>query len=110
MVRILLYDPDQNHARALVSALESNHYRLTVCASRREAFNYLTAKPPQFKVVILDFSNRPEDWEFLDSVRTLTVASVPKPGLLCLARTNWGPEVKLKMERKGARLVYERSA
>jgi len=110
MARIILYDPDHNHAETLVTALESSSYTLTVCVSRQEIFKHLKAKQTQFKVVILDFSNRPEDWKFLDGVRTLTVASVPKPGILCLARTNWGPDVKLRVERKGARLVYEQSA
>ncbi|HEV8414599.1 MAG TPA: hypothetical protein VGQ49_13470 [Bryobacteraceae bacterium] len=110
MARILLFDPDQDHARTLVSALEHNSYTLTVCASRVETLDHLKAKLAQFKVVILDFSNRPEDWELLERVCTFSITCVPKPGILCLARTNWGSDVKLKVERKGARLLYERSA
>src|SRR5580704_17356594 len=108
MARILLFDPDENHAKTVVSALEGSGHKVSVCASKHEAFNRV--RIAQFNVIILDFSNRPEDWDFLGRVCSWTVASVPKPGILCLARSNWGPGVKLQVERKGARLVYERSA
>ena len=106
MARILLVDSDEGHAKTVVSALESQRHKLTVHACRQEALSNLT----QFAVIILDFANRPEDWKFLDRVYQMTIACVPKPGILCLARNNLGPGVRLQVERKGARLVYERSA
>ena len=110
MARLLLFDPDERHAKTVVSALESQSHKLTVCASRRETLGHIKTKLAKFKVIILDFSNRPDDWEFLDRVCRLTITCVPKPGLLCLARTNWGPHVRLQVERKGAKILYEQSA
>lgn len=111
MARVLLItDSDESHAKAVVSALESRSHRVTVLAKRRDILNHLGAKLAQFSVVILELSNRPEDWGLLDEVRKLTVACVPKPGILCLSKNNLGPRVKLQVERKGARIVYERPA
>ena len=109
MVQILLFDPDENRAKMLVSALESNGHKLTVCASRREALNQLRTTLAQFNVIILDFSNRPEDWEFLDKVRSLTVTCVPEPRIRCLSRSTWTSEVRSRVERRGAKLLYEQS-
>jgi DNA-binding NtrC family response regulator len=110
MARILLFDPDENHAKTVVSALESTGHKLTLCRGREEAFNQFSARLAEFNVIILDFSNRPEDWDLLNKLHGLTVKCVPKPGILCLARSNWGSGVKLQVERKGARLLYERLA
>src|ERR1700693_1668722 len=105
MARILLADPDENHAQTVVSLLERNGHRITLCPSKGEVFQHLQkAKPTQFKIVIWDFANRPEDWKFLTALSRLMVTEVYAPRILCLARTNWGPTVKLQVERKGARL------
>jgi CheY-like chemotaxis protein len=109
MARILVVDSDENHAKALISRLHSRRYEVTVVA-KPGALNQLGTPLAQFHVIILEFSNRSEDWEWLDKLRRLTVTSVPKPGILCLSRSNWGTGVKLRVEHKGARLVYERPA
>jgi len=108
-MRILVLDPNESHAKAVASALESNRHKLTVCTSRREAFDHLRSKLSQFDIIILDFSNRPEDWELLDKVRSLTVTCVPEPHIRCLSRTMWESDVRSRVERRGAKLLYEQS-
>jgi hypothetical protein len=59
--------------------------------------------------VVLDQSaNRPEDWEFFDRVRRLTWNIDHHQKILCFSRVNLGPRIRLRVERKGGRLVYER--
>jgi CheY-like chemotaxis protein len=110
MALILIIYSDEIHAKTVASALESHARKLTMCANKRDALDHLESKLTPFDVIVFDFSNRPEDWEFLRKVRALTIKSIRKPGILCLSKTYFGPDVKLQVERQGARLLYERSA
>jgi DNA-binding NtrC family response regulator len=107
MARIILIDSDESHAKTVASALARRDHQLTVYANARDLFRRLSDEHIQFTVVILNFSNRPEDWDSLDKLRKLTLMCVPRPGILCLSRSKWGTDVRLQVERKGARLVYE---
>jgi ActR/RegA family two-component response regulator len=109
MARIMLVDSDEIHAKTVASALGRRGHQLIVYADTREALHLLSKEPMHFAVVILNFSNRPEDWDSLNKLRKLTLMRVPRLGILCLSRSQWGTDVRLRVERKGARLVYERS-
>ena len=109
MARILLIS-DECHSKAVASVLENRGHTVTLLSERRRVQNHIDTDLAQINIIILNFSNRPEDWELLDKVRRLTVTCFPKPGILCLSRLNLGTEVRLRVQQKGARLVYERPA
>jgi DNA-binding NtrC family response regulator len=110
MARILIVDSDENHAKAVATALESNDYKVITLPKRRDILNHLNSKLAEFDVIILGFSNRAADWELLDAVCKLTVPRVPAIGILCLSRNKMGTDARVRVGQKGARLVYERSA
>lgn len=109
MERVLLIDSDEDHARTLALFLERHRYAVTVSTSKGNAFRPLERNCEEFDVVILDMSaNRPQDWRTFDQIRTLPRMTTVRPMILCLSRVYRGPGMKLEIERKGARLVYER--
>ena len=108
MARIILIDSDEIHAKKVASEIERRNHQLTVYANSRDLFRHLANEQIQFTVVVLNFYNRPEDWELLDKLRKLSLTRVPRPGILCVSRSKWGTDVRLRVERKGARLVHER--
>lgn len=108
MARIILIDSDETHARAVAAALARRDHQLTVVPHARDLFHRLDNEQIQFAVVVFNFFNRPEDWDSLDRLRKLTLTWLPKPGILCTSRLKWGTDVRLQVERRGARLVYER--
>lgn len=109
MERVLLIDSDEDHARALALFLERHRYAVTVCTSQGNAFRPSERNCAEFDVVILDMSaNGPNDWKTFDQVRSLPRMTATRPMILCVSRVYRGPGMKLEIERKGARLVYER--
>jgi hypothetical protein len=109
MARIILIDSDEIHAKKVASEIERRDHQITAYANARDLFRRLANEQIQFTVVILTFYNRPEDWESLDKLRKLSLTRVPRPGILCVSRSKWGTDVRLRVERKGARFVHERS-
>ena len=108
MVRILILDPDENHAGALALALTQRNFAVTMAPLDEAAGAPLDQPLGEFAVIVLDLSlDRPTDWELLDSVSKLVRSEVSRPMVLCLSRVYRGPGTKLAVERRGARLVYE---
>lgn len=102
-------DSNENHAEMLTRSLERHGHSVTRCRTDRDLLRYLAKHGERFEVVILDLSaNRPGDWKALDQIRRLCAMHVTRPTVLCISRTYRGPRTKLDVERRGARLVYER--
>jgi hypothetical protein len=58
---------------------------------------------------VLDMSrNTKEDWAILSRLSKFRLLHAPGPMILCIATIYRGPDMELKVERKGARLVYVR--
>jgi DNA-binding response OmpR family regulator len=109
MARILLIDSDQNHASALRLFLERQRYSVSHCACRTDVVNELLRNASAFDFVVLDLTGeRREAWEAFERLRRLTKFNWEKPDLICLCRGYRGPQLRMRVERLGARLVYER--
>lgn len=107
--RILLVDHDHTHAEQLTLALEQHEFQVTRWNTTQEFLLELGRNAVHFDLVMLDLSlNRAEDLELFDRVRRFLWAREHGAMILCFSRVNLGPMVRLRIERKGARLVYER--
>jgi DNA-binding response OmpR family regulator len=104
-----LVDHDQTHAAELTLALRQQHFQITQKSNQHEALRELSCNAADFDVVMLDLSlNRAEDFELFDTVRRLLWVTDHPAKILCFSRMNLGAHVRLRIERKGGRLVYER--
>jgi DNA-binding NtrC family response regulator len=109
MASILVVDADLDHASALSGALEEHRHQVETCESIDDLLGRLKKFGDFVDVIILVvFSNRPEDWETLDFIPQLTTGDT-KRKVLCLSRKYSGPQLRLAAERRGARLVYEQA-
>lgn len=104
MAKILLVDPARRFDNTLVRALEQGRHSVRVVSGIQEAISILQAIA--FEVIALDLSaNRTSDWDLLDGLRAIAMKLDPRPRLLCISERNWGPAMKLDVERKGGRFV-----
>jgi CheY-like chemotaxis protein len=109
MLTILLVDLRTHVADALVPVLERLPSVVRVATRVHEAIDELQKAQQQFDVVVFDLSaNQRSDWEALDAIRTTTSPGSPRQMILCISDVNWGPAMKLEVERKGGRLVFIR--
>ncbi len=109
MAKVLLLDSDEGHAKELARWLEQHKHSVAVYSPNRDGLNKLRADDVDFDIVILYMSvDRRADWEILDQIRRIGEGRGPGPMILCASRTYRGPQIELEIEKKGARLVYER--
>jgi len=105
--RVLIIDSDQAHADSIARGLERRNYA-TVITSHETAL----AEPVQirkFDVVIIEISlNRRTDWALLQKTSALAVTALRRPVFVALSNVYRGPELRLRLERRGIRLLYER--
>jgi CheY-like chemotaxis protein len=107
--RVLMVDHDKTHAAELRLALERHHFQVTQYADKEAVLRELRRNVAEFDVVMLDLSlHRAEDFELFDRVRQLLWAADHLALILCFSRVNLGPRMRLQIERRGGRLVYER--
>lgn len=109
MAHILLLDPDEEHARALAAELKRYGHSVAIYADMQVILNDMKRDTVEVDVVIVDLtSDRPEVWEALDQIWRLTWKRAETLMVLCISRVYRGPRMKLEVERRGARMVYER--
>ena len=107
MARILLIDSDETHALALTSDLKLGRHSVTITPRMDRVLReeILT----QFDAVIIDLTrNQQEEWRTLEWLCRQRMTQHTRTAVLCLSRVYRGPGMKLKIERMGARLIYER--
>jgi DNA-binding response OmpR family regulator len=106
MARILIIDSDK--AEALAYALKNHQHSVAIFnwsgASRRN----LTKIIGDFDIVILyldlDSSNELNLFKEIRKCCGLEIS----PTILCVARVYRGPWLRLQIERKGGRIIYDR--
>lgn len=109
MGRILLIDPDETHAGELRNFLERHRFSVRVCKREIDGVNELGRSGAQFDVLILEMTrDRPEAWEVFVHVRR-RMGVQAAPALMCTCRGYRGPQLRMRIERLGAKLVYERT-
>ena len=110
MALILLFDSDHDHGHLVASALEKQRHMIVTFIKPQDMVSYLDRRMSGVDIVILDLSlNRSIDWQTLDHIchRNMTVPD--QLGILCFSRIYRGPEFRLEVECRGARLFYDRS-
>lgn len=106
MASILLVDPAQRFVNAFTSACQRRNDTVQAVSTLQEALSWLRRSSAVFDIVVLEFSaNRPSNWEVLGAISEAIAMGPVRPVIICVSNRNWGPEVRLEVERKGARLV-----
>lgn len=109
MQRVIVFDRDFSQAEALAQALGTRGFSATPCKSHQELLAELIGAQPGFVIVVLDLSNNlPEGWTTLDLVNRMCSKEMTKRMIVCFSRVYLGPEVRIAVEEKGAKLVYVR--
>jgi DNA-binding response OmpR family regulator len=110
MTKILLIDPDECHARELANFLERQGLSVQVCNRETDGVNELGRDGAEYDVVILEVTgSRLKVWEVLGDIRTRMGTRTTTPGIICICRGYRGPQLRMRIERMGAKLVYERT-
>jgi DNA-binding response OmpR family regulator len=106
MPRILLIDPDKRLTKTLRPVLERKNYSVRTGTSAGDILNWLGHDDAQCDVIVMELSrNREADWQMLDRIRSASLAAIAQPMILFVSDRNPGPEVRLAVELKGARLA-----
>ena len=105
MQRILLIDPDEDHAQELAGNLRAARYLVERFAASTEALDRIEQRTVEFAAVIIALRrDHGESWTTLKQFATRNL-HLP---IVCIARVYAGPKLRLDIEHLGARLVYER--
>jgi hypothetical protein len=111
MSRVLLLDTDDTHAECVRIGLGFNGLHVEVFSDPEQAAKRLRMPGTDYEIVILNVSNVSLPWDdILAGLETACFQSgaFPSPLFLCVSRTKRSPEFELRVERMGARYVYER--
>lgn len=108
--RALLVDPDPHHAQKVLHQLEKIGIAVDTCGDLRAAAARLRMSSTPYELVLVEISDRTKSWERI--IHNLQEAAhqshhQPTPFFLCISRSRTSPELRLALERKGARLAYE---
>jgi ActR/RegA family two-component response regulator len=111
MYRLLLIDQDSMHAERLATCLRERGLGVLIAESIEEAARRLQQRLPSFELVVVVTSGMTEQW--LVALRRLVEASrqysmCQGPLFLFVARRKCSPNLRLQIERLGARYVHGR--
>lgn len=110
MPRVLLIDNNQGHAEHVSERLRSHALEVEVCRETQQAITRLRQASAEYEVIILNVSDAATDW-FKTLAKLKDACSetgyYPSPLFLCTSSTKRLPEFELRIERVGARYVYE---
>jgi DNA-binding response OmpR family regulator len=110
MASILLIDPNENHARELGDFLERQRFSVQICKHGTDGVNELRRKGTQFDIVIIEMTGDcRKAWEVFGHIRRHMGSKATTPGLICTCRGYRGPQMRMRVERLGAKLIYERT-
>jgi DNA-binding response OmpR family regulator len=108
LARILVLDSDKDHANALMVALEEQGHAVTVI-TQKDFSALLERGLWQYDVVILVVTDtRSENWALLQKICRWSPKHLPKPQVLCLSTVRQDPDIRIRIERQGARFLHER--
>jgi DNA-binding response OmpR family regulator len=110
MPRVLLIDSDQQHAERVREQLGFHAVEVEVIPDPRQAVAQLKRDSADYAVVILNVSSAALPWaDTLAKLQEscLQPGAYPPPLFLCTSDTKRPPEFELRIERMGARYVYE---
>lgn len=110
MNRLLLIDDDSDHAEQLGIILAQRRIAVTRVADIAEAIQKLRAGARAWEIVVLVFGDYSRPW--FSVLHNLQEAAwhgaLPEvPLFLCVSRRDLGIDFDLRIERMGARYVYE---
>ena len=106
MARILLIDSDPIHSQDCTDALKQQGHVVTTCPA--EMFDPSRRKVVGFDIAIVNLTaGRREEWRALDAACEFQATRTARPMILGVCTPYRGPRLKLNVERKGARFVYE---
>ena len=110
MPKVLLVDADQIHAERIRKSLVTRAYEVDVYLDPNQATTWLQQANTDYEVVILNVSNALPPWiailaKLQAACFRLEVYS--SPFFLCTSNTKRSIEFELRLERMGARYVYE---
>jgi ActR/RegA family two-component response regulator len=111
MYRLLLIDQDSMHAERLATCLREHGLGVLIAESIEEAARRLQQRLPSFELVVVVTSGMTEQW--LVALRRLVEASrqysmCRGPLFLFASRRKCSPNLRLRIERLGARYVRGR--
>jgi hypothetical protein len=106
MSRVLLSDPDSQHAREIASTLRTLSCQTTTCSDLPTAL--LLLETEYFEVVLVVASCK-TGWELtVDAIRQAAWNLSDPPQVICLLRGPYrGPSERVYAARKGFKVVYE---
>jgi CheY-like chemotaxis protein len=110
MPRVLLVDIDKQHAERIRGSLVFRAREVDVFADPKEAAARLQQARADYQVVILNVSNVLMPWiNILANLQAACFQSgvFPSPLILCTSTIKQSFEFQLRIERMGARYVYE---
>lgn len=111
MGRILLIDDDPGHAARICGRLHTHSLQVEICSNAERAIPRLRRAGCEYEVVIVNVSSAREPW--IRIVSKLQEASFQGgsyswPLFLCVSTVERPAEFELRIERMGARYVFER--
>jgi DNA-binding response OmpR family regulator len=110
MSKVLLVDTDQTHAERIRGSLVFRAREVDVLPDPEQATTRLRRTSTDYEVVILNVSNGFMPWiSILAKLQAACFQSgiYPSPLFLCTSTTKQSFEFELRIERMGARYVYE---
>lgn len=108
--KVLLVDTDQQHAECVRAGLSFHDFAVYVCFDPEHAAMRLRRAGNDFDLVILNVSSPSLLWvNILAKLQSACFESgvYPSPLFLCTSITKRPPEFELRIERMGARYVFE---
>ena len=107
MGRILLMNFDEQRGAELADALRRLHHSVLISASRLSYRGALQRSNSNVDLVIINFSqNEPYALALMEEIVEQRTFSGVHVMILCVMRVYRGPQLQLKLERKGARVEY----
>ena len=107
MTRILISGID-HHAEQLAERLRRHHHTITQCSNVRGVLQQLRRVDEHFDLIVMDVEELGPELQLLDQINVVRLKHAQYPAVVCVSRSYKGPQIQLKAERKGARLVYVR--
>ena len=108
--QVLVVDGDQRHAESLCVGLSRQGLKARVFSSPEQAAQRLRRPSSDYGIVILNISNLLPNWvKVLAKLQAACFESgvYPLPLFLCVSTIKQLPELELRIERMGARYVFE---
>ena|SRR5438128_12361092 len=108
MARILVIDSREDFRDTLAVTLKQRGHVVQVVTTREMA-SHLQGREMRWDVILIDLvGKRPSDWEgweLIDRIRDANFTDIIKPMFLYIVDGSCQPEMRLDIERRGARLA-----